>query len=319
MDVTPKVTNPSTPAAPAPNPRAGRPILRTASYHGGSFIQDHQQYRSPKPEPKLPPPSLASIDDLVGLSLASPPPFLARDDGAHAAASPSKIKESGIVHTLFNHASTSGMSGDGADIEGSGAVVATIFYKKNQPVHPPAAHPDVVAAASTSASPAASTTSLPPPPQPDAGAAPTTDLSQYPLEPPPPAPEPLDHLYGSHVSQICLTTFLQMIESLQTPYRRIQSSHRCLDNPSAPRIVEVTFAPGPNEEYLTLEEMRKHEAVWRFEKEWNVEVVMQRESVWRRYKRLAVFDMDSTLIQQEVIDEIARSVGVEKEVSVCRD
>jgi phosphoserine phosphatase len=28
--------------------------------------------------------------------------------------------------------------------------------------------------------------------------------------------------------------------------------------------------------------------------------------------------MDSTLIQNEVIDEIAREIGVEKEVSVCR-
>ncbi|KAI1983256.1 Phosphoserine phosphatase [Ophidiomyces ophidiicola] len=61
--------------------------------------------------------------------------------------------------------------------------------------------------------------------------------------------------------------------------------------------------------------MRKHELIWRFEREWNVEVVLQPESVFRRYKRLAVFDMDSTLIKQEVIDEIARFVGVEKDVS----
>jgi phosphoserine phosphatase len=52
-----------------------------------------------------------------------------------------------------------------------------------------------------------------------------------------------------------------------------------------------------------------------FEKEWNVQLVFQRHSVFRRYKRLAVFDMDSTLIQQEVIDEIARKLGVEREVS----
>ncbi|KMU76866.1 phosphoserine phosphatase [Coccidioides immitis RMSCC 3703] len=61
--------------------------------------------------------------------------------------------------------------------------------------------------------------------------------------------------------------------------------------------------------------MRKHEFIWRFEREWNVEVVLQQESVFRRHKRLAVFDMDSTLIKQEVIDEIARFIGVEKEVS----
>jgi phosphoserine phosphatase len=52
-----------------------------------------------------------------------------------------------------------------------------------------------------------------------------------------------------------------------------------------------------------------------FEKEWEVEVVFQRDTAFRRHKRLAVFDMDSTLIQQEVIDEIARKIGVEDSVS----
>ena len=37
----------------------------------------------------------------------------------------------------------------------------------------------------------------------------------------------------------------------------------------------------------------------------NVDVAIQRDDVFRRYKRLVVFDMDSTLIKQEVIDEIA--------------
>ncbi|KAF1813980.1 phosphoserine phosphatase serb [Eremomyces bilateralis CBS 781.70] len=41
------------------------------------------------------------------------------------------------------------------------------------------------------------------------------------------------------------------------------------------------------------------------------------DNVFRRHRRLAVFDMDSTLIQQEVIDEIARSLGpvFQKQVS----
>jgi len=36
--------------------------------------------------------------------------------------------------------------------------------------------------------------------------------------------------------------------------------------------------------------------------------------VYRREKRIAVFDMDSTLIQQEVIDELAKKAGVHEEV-----
>ncbi len=38
--------------------------------------------------------------------------------------------------------------------------------------------------------------------------------------------------------------------------------------------------------------------------------------MFRKSKRLVVFDMDSTLIQQEVIDEIAKHAGVVGEVAV---
>ena len=37
-------------------------------------------------------------------------------------------------------------------------------------------------------------------------------------------------------------------------------------------------------------------------------------SVFDKHKRLVVFDMDSTLIQQEVIDELAREAGVVDQV-----
>ncbi len=40
------------------------------------------------------------------------------------------------------------------------------------------------------------------------------------------------------------------------------------------------------------------------------DVALQRESVFRRAKRMVVFDMDSTLIRIEVIDELARAHGV---------
>jgi len=41
----------------------------------------------------------------------------------------------------------------------------------------------------------------------------------------------------------------------------------------------------------------------------DIDVAVQRENLYRRSKRLVVFDMDSTLIQQEVIDEVARAIG----------
>jgi len=71
-------------------------------------------------------------------------------------------------------------------------------------------------------------------------------------------------------------------------------------------------------EMLNLEDLRRHEELAEYEEKWGIQVVLQSHNVFRRHKRLAVFDMDSTLIEQEVIDEIARFVGVEKEVSPVR-
>ncbi|ORX81239.1 phosphoserine phosphatase serb [Anaeromyces robustus] len=48
---------------------------------------------------------------------------------------------------------------------------------------------------------------------------------------------------------------------------------------------------------------------------YKTDIALQVDNVYRKNKRLIVFDMDSTLIQQEVIDEIARHAGVVKEVS----
>lgn len=45
------------------------------------------------------------------------------------------------------------------------------------------------------------------------------------------------------------------------------------------------------------------------------DVSLQRESLFRRSKRLIVLDMDSTLIRIEVIDELARAAGVGDQVS----
>ncbi|KAI8321776.1 phosphoserine phosphatase serb [Martensiomyces pterosporus] len=49
------------------------------------------------------------------------------------------------------------------------------------------------------------------------------------------------------------------------------------------------------------------------------DVALQPDNVFRRQKRLVVFDMDSTLIQQEVIDEIARATGIEDQVSAITE
>ncbi|KAJ3282830.1 hypothetical protein HK104_010690 [Borealophlyctis nickersoniae] len=47
----------------------------------------------------------------------------------------------------------------------------------------------------------------------------------------------------------------------------------------------------------------------------HTDVALQPNDVFRKNKRLVIFDMDSTLIQQEVIDEIAKHAGVVGEVA----
>ncbi|KAI9796694.1 MAG: hypothetical protein M1833_006034 [Piccolia ochrophora] len=281
--------------------RAGRPMLRHSSQTGGSFIQDHQQYRPWQAQngidAALESGESAQLSHDVGvLALKSQ---VQHRQSPSQGSSPSRIKDSGIVHTM-SHRNCQPTGEDASKL------VATLFYKSNDLRHPHI-HPD--------STPSPDPKHMVPQPMLSAGAAPTVDMKNYPLEPPPPEPEPLDHLYGPYVSQICLTHFLQILDGLQNPWQRISSSHRCLDSQPNPRVMEITFSPPPNPDYISFDELRRHESLWRFEREWNVEVVLQKDDIWRRHKRLAVFDMDSTLIQQEVIDEIAKVLGVEKEVS----
>ncbi|KAJ6009319.1 hypothetical protein N7499_005273 [Penicillium canescens] len=267
--------------------RPMRPSL--GQMRSSSFLQDHQQYKPMAP--------INPINQSIGEVLANQVDENLKINSNPIKPDPERVTDSGVIHSIFNHQSNPLPSG-------TSQIVATIYYKSSSPVHPNI-HPDVASA---------SNDPLPPPIIPE-GSAPTDDMEKIPREPPIPEPEPLDHLYGPYVSQLCLTNFLQILEALPTPYQRMNTSHRCLDRDEHPRVVEVTFSPPPNPEYLSFPDLRKHESIWRFEREWNVEVVLQKESVFRRHKRLAVFDMDSTLIDNECIDEIAKFIGVEKQVS----
>ncbi|TXJ07612.1 MAG: phosphoserine phosphatase SerB [Acinetobacter sp.] len=49
--------------------------------------------------------------------------------------------------------------------------------------------------------------------------------------------------------------------------------------------------------------------------EYNIDIAVQEDNVYRRNRRLVCFDMDSTLIEQEVIDELAQEAGVGEQVA----
>ncbi|PHH61841.1 hypothetical protein CDD82_2100 [Ophiocordyceps australis] len=189
---------------------------------------------------------------------------------------PPRIVESGVTHE-FSHPNCTRAAGDPERL------VATLLYKP---------------AESRNGAPTA------------IDMAPTRDMDAFPLEPPAADSEHLDHLYGSFVSPLCITSFLHLMSTFPQARSDNQphSSHRCLDSRDRPRVVELVLAPAPSTSYLTLDDLRRHEAIFRFEREWSVDVALQRDVVWRHHPRLVVFDMDSTLITQEVIELLADTV-----------
>lgn len=56
-------------------------------------------------------------------------------------------------------------------------------------------------------------------------------------------------------------------------------------------------------------------ACLRLSSEQNLDIAVQEDNVYRRNRRLVCFDMDSTLIEQEVIDELAIEAGVGAQVA----
>ena len=86
-------------------------------------------------------------------------------------------------------------------------------------------------------------------------------------------------------------------ESLRSPYACIQLSVRgtTLDD------------TGMRGEFLALAQ------------EHGIDIAFQKDDVYRRNRRLVAFDMDSTLIQMEVIDELARAAGVGEEVAAITE
>lgn len=53
--------------------------------------------------------------------------------------------------------------------------------------------------------------------------------------------------------------------------------------------------------------------------QFDIDIAYQEDSIFRRNRRLVVFDMDSTLIDAEVIDELAKEAGVGAEVAAITE
>ncbi len=81
-----------------------------------------------------------------------------------------------------------------------------------------------------------------------------------------------------------------------------------VDAPNANACVELQVSGQARSQ----DEMR--EGFLALAQQYPIDIAFQRESIYRRNRRLFVFDMDSTLIQGEVIDELARLAGVAGQV-----
>jgi phosphoserine phosphatase len=191
--------------------KAGRPSFGT-NMRSRSYLQEHQQYRPPHHD------GHQGIDSIVeGLQQTSvtAPKNIPQFNGIPSPKSPPKIIDSGLNHTL-SHTNCQPQLGTSSD-----RLIATLIYKTKAPR---AVITDVPPDRSPSPSPPSPSRTLPP------NLAPVRTLSNFPLEPPPPDPEPLDHLYGSYISPLCLTSFLCLLVKVPRPY----------PHPTAASIIPIT-------------------------------------------------------------------------------
>lgn len=112
----------------------------------------------------------------------------------------------------------------------------------------------------------------------------------------------------------CGPAFSQLLMTQVGPASLTLSDHRTL-SPGVFQSTYITTPPFPDASKL-----RHHASITSFETLHALEIVFDLYSVASTHSslrplRLAVFDMDSTLINEEVIDELARSIGITSAVS----
>lgn len=88
-----------------------------------------------------------------------------------------------------------------------------------------------------------------------------------------------------------------------------------LDSDGSPTIACVEFsARGTPPDLAHL-----HAEFGKLASELDVDIAFQKDSMYRRTRRLVCFDMDSTLIEKEVIDELAKAAGVGEQVAAITE
>jgi phosphoserine phosphatase len=113
---------------------------------------------------------------------------------------------------------------------------------------------------------------------------------------------------AEHVARISEATVAQglIIESITRLSSRIS-----LEAPNSKSMASIEFSIGGHGQNIA----DYRASLLKLSAEMNIDIAYQEDSIYRRHRRLVVFDMDSTLIESEVIDELAREAGVGEEVA----
>ncbi|HEX2936688.1 MAG TPA: phosphoserine phosphatase SerB [Bacteroidales bacterium] len=115
------------------------------------------------------------------------------------------------------------------------------------------------------------------------------------------------YLRASHIAEVTNVVYKQQlnIDKISRISGRIKLSEKPSD---AKACVELSVRGNP----VNLEEMKAN--FLEISRNLGVDIAFQEDNIYRRSRRLVCFDMDSTLIQAEVIDELAKRAGVGDEV-----
>lgn len=122
--------------------------------------------------------------------------------------------------------------------------------------------------------------------------------------------QPLDPSDPGHLSSETGQRLFRLLSAI-TDDINAQPCPKKIESSMTPHIISVCF----DMHGASLFDLRNNPLVLGFEEKHHVQIAFQPRSVYMQKKRLAVFDMDSTLIQQEVIDQLAKHAGFEDEVS----
>ena len=119
-------------------------------------------------------------------------------------------------------------------------------------------------------------------------------------------------ILGAHISADDVHAFAAVLADHSASVTKTSTLSEA--SPSAARAVEIQLELAAGVDPAALKKSLLHLATSH-----SFDVTLQRESLFRRHKRLLVMDMDSTLIPLEFIDEIAKMHGVAEQVSAVTE